>query len=198
MYLASGGTLDWTLGVAGIPYRWTSKCVLASGIRFNSILIVYGHSRLFWWCCVIQGRAGSSLAFVILDLFGHQQKHQFDICFSYGMELPDTGMWGFLLPPNQIIPTGQSVNKLIQQQITTISVQNMFSVSSVEFTTFQCHREAPLIHGILLKEMIFCQVWAFHQIVGRQLILEFGSKRWKLDYLDQGRNKGYHSNDSFE
>ena len=151
MYLASGGTLDWTLGVAGIPYRWTSKCVLASGIRFNSILIVYGHSRLFWWCCVIQGRAGSSLAFVILDLFGHQHKHQFDICFSYGMELPDTGMWGFLLPPNQIIPTGQSVNKLIQQQITTISVQNMFSVSSVEFTTFQCHQEAPLIHGILLK-----------------------------------------------
>ena len=24
MYLASGGTLDWTLGVAGIPYRWRS------------------------------------------------------------------------------------------------------------------------------------------------------------------------------
>jgi len=66
LYPASGGTLDWTLGVAGIPY-------------------------------------------------------------SYGMELPDTGMYGFLLPPNQIIPTGQSV-------------------------------------------------WAFHQTVGRQMILEFGSK----------------------
>merc|ERR1711970_1533656 len=46
LYPASGGTLDWTLGVAGIPY-------------------------------------------------------------SYGMELRDTGHYGFLLPPNQIIPTGE-------------------------------------------------------------------------------------------
>lgn len=48
LYVASGGSLDWTLGVAGIPY-------------------------------------------------------------SYGMELRDTGASGFLLPPEQIIPTGEEV-----------------------------------------------------------------------------------------
>lgn len=46
LYIASGGSLDWALGEAGIPY-------------------------------------------------------------SYGMELRDTGNYGFLLPPNQIIPTGE-------------------------------------------------------------------------------------------
>ena len=46
LYVASGGSLDWTLGQLGIPY-------------------------------------------------------------SYGMELRDTGMYGFLLPPDQIIPTGE-------------------------------------------------------------------------------------------
>jgi len=65
MYPASGSTLDWTLGVAGIPY-------------------------------------------------------------SYGMELRDTGMYGFILPPDQIIPTGH-------------------------------------------------EVWAFHETVARQMILQFGS-----------------------
>ena len=29
------------------------------------------------------------------------------IPYSYGMELRDTGMYGFLLPPDQIIPTGE-------------------------------------------------------------------------------------------
>jgi len=48
LYPASGGSLDWTLGEAGIPY-------------------------------------------------------------SYGMELRDTGASGFLLPPEQIIPTGEEV-----------------------------------------------------------------------------------------
>jgi len=46
LYVASGGSLDWALGEAGIPY-------------------------------------------------------------SYGMELRDTGTYGFLLPPEQIIPTGE-------------------------------------------------------------------------------------------
>merc|ERR1719348_47444 len=48
LYVASGGSLDWTLGEAGIPY-------------------------------------------------------------SYGMELRDTGAYGFVLPPEQIIPTGEEV-----------------------------------------------------------------------------------------
>jgi len=48
LYPASGGTLDWTLGEAGIPY-------------------------------------------------------------SYAMELRDTGNYGFILPPDQIIPTGEEV-----------------------------------------------------------------------------------------
>ena len=46
LYVASGGSLDWTLGELGIPY-------------------------------------------------------------SYAMELRDTGAYGFLLPPEQIIPTGE-------------------------------------------------------------------------------------------
>ena len=46
LYIASGGSMDWALGEAGIPY-------------------------------------------------------------SYGMELRDTGAYGFLLPANQIIPTGE-------------------------------------------------------------------------------------------
>jgi len=46
LYVASGGSIDWALGEAGIPY-------------------------------------------------------------SYGIELRDTGMYGFLLPPAQIIPTGE-------------------------------------------------------------------------------------------
>merc|ERR1712038_2241680 len=48
LYVASGGSLDWTLGELGIPY-------------------------------------------------------------SYAMELRDTGLYGFLLPPAQIIPTGEEV-----------------------------------------------------------------------------------------
>jgi len=48
LYPASGGTLDWTLGEAGIPY-------------------------------------------------------------SFAMELRDTGNYGFILPPEQIIPTGEEV-----------------------------------------------------------------------------------------
>jgi len=48
LYVASGGTLDWTLGELGIPY-------------------------------------------------------------SYAMELRDTGAYGFILPPNQIIPSGEEV-----------------------------------------------------------------------------------------
>ena len=31
------------------------------------------------------------------------------IPYSYGMELRDTGAYGFLLPPEQIIPTGEEV-----------------------------------------------------------------------------------------
>lgn len=46
LYIASGGSIDWTLGVAGIPY-------------------------------------------------------------SLAMELRDTGYYGFLLPPEQIEPTGE-------------------------------------------------------------------------------------------
>jgi murein tripeptide amidase MpaA len=46
LYIASGGSLDWALGDAGIPY-------------------------------------------------------------SMAMELRDTGLYGFLLPPEQIIPTGE-------------------------------------------------------------------------------------------
>ena len=46
LYIASGGSMDWALGEAGIPY-------------------------------------------------------------SYGMELRDTGSYGFILPPGQIIPTGE-------------------------------------------------------------------------------------------
>ena len=46
LYIASGGSMDWALGEAGIPY-------------------------------------------------------------SYGMELRDTGLYGFLLPPDQIIPTAE-------------------------------------------------------------------------------------------
>eukprot|EP00091_Calanus_sinicus_P004031 TRINITY_DN14227_c0_g1_i2.p1 TRINITY_DN14227_c0_g1~~TRINITY_DN14227_c0_g1_i2.p1 ORF type:complete len:414 (+),score=103.00 TRINITY_DN14227_c0_g1_i2:90-1331(+) len=48
LYVASGGSLDWTLGELGIPY-------------------------------------------------------------SYGMELRDTGNYGFILPPDQIIPSGEEV-----------------------------------------------------------------------------------------
>jgi len=48
LYIASGGSLDWTLGEVGIPY-------------------------------------------------------------SYAMELRDTGHYGFILPPDQIIPTGEEV-----------------------------------------------------------------------------------------
>lgn len=48
LYIASGGSLDWTLGMAEIPY-------------------------------------------------------------SFGMELRDTGNYGFILPPTQIIPTGEEV-----------------------------------------------------------------------------------------
>jgi len=48
LYVASGGTLDWTLGELGIPY-------------------------------------------------------------SYAMELRDTGAYGFILPPDQIIPSGEEV-----------------------------------------------------------------------------------------
>ena len=46
LYIASGGSMDWALGEAGIPY-------------------------------------------------------------SYGMELRDTGNYGFLLPPREIIPTAE-------------------------------------------------------------------------------------------
>lgn len=48
LYVASGGSLDWAQGVAGIPY-------------------------------------------------------------SFVMELRDTGEYGFLLPPDQIIPTGEEI-----------------------------------------------------------------------------------------
>jgi len=48
LYVASGGSMDWTLGEAGVPY-------------------------------------------------------------SMAMELRDTGLYGFLLPPNQIIPTAEEV-----------------------------------------------------------------------------------------
>jgi len=48
LYVASGGSLDWTLGELGIPY-------------------------------------------------------------SYGMELRDTGNYGFILPADQIIPSGEEV-----------------------------------------------------------------------------------------
>merc|ERR1712059_76485 len=32
---------------------------------------------------------------------------EWGIPYSYGIELRDTGMYGFLLPPDQIIPTGE-------------------------------------------------------------------------------------------
>ena len=48
LYIASGGSMDWALGEAGIKY-------------------------------------------------------------SYAMELRDTGIYGFVLPPEQIIPTGEEV-----------------------------------------------------------------------------------------
>ena len=59
LYIASGGSLDWALGVAEIPY-------------------------------------------------------------SIGMELRDTGTYGFLLPPDQIIPTGEETwafHKSVGRQI---------------------------------------------------------------------------------
>ena len=36
-------------------------------------------------------------------------KGENDIKFSIGMELRDTGRYGFILPPEQIVPTGEEV-----------------------------------------------------------------------------------------
>ena len=107
-----------------------------------SILIVYGHSGLFWWCYLIQRPDGSSLAFVILELFGHhhapiwhllQLRHGIAGHGDVGLSLaskPDHSNW----------PVGEKINPTTNyNHLSPETVQNMFSVFSVEFTTFQKH-----------------------------------------------------------
>ena len=48
--------------------------------------------------CLLYVASGGSLDFTLGEL---------GIPYSYGMELRDTGSYGFLLPPAQIIPTGE-------------------------------------------------------------------------------------------
>ena len=41
--------------------------------------------------------------------------------FSFGVELRDTGRHGFLLPPNQIIPTGEEIYAALIASLSYIS-----------------------------------------------------------------------------
>ena len=78
------------------------------------------------------------------------------IWFSYGMELRDTGMYGFLLPPNQIIPTGQEVFH--------------FSYMHPQIPTWQ---EVESINQLNLKtEYVFCLL---------QIVVRFGhsTRQWE-------------------
>ena len=64
----------------------------------------------------------------------------------------DVGLSPPSKPDHSNGPVGEKTNPTTNyNHLSPETVQNMFSVSSVEFTNFQCHQEAPLIHGILLK-----------------------------------------------
>ena len=82
------------------------------------------------------------------------------------MELRDTGMYGFLLPPDQIIPTGQEVFH--------------FSYMHPQIPTWQ---EVESINQLNLKtEYVFCflQTGAtdrYHRIVQRYQIF-YGIFQW--------------------
>jgi hypothetical protein len=44
-----------------------------------------------------------------------------NVTYAYGVELRDTGRYGFLLPPEQIIPSGQEITQGLHAMIKTMT-----------------------------------------------------------------------------
>ena len=74
LYVASGTSLDWALGVAGIPYVY----------RCQDTSIIYN---------IVMKRMQYNSTDVKID--------------ARSIELRDTGSYGFLLPPSEIIPNAE-------------------------------------------------------------------------------------------
>jgi hypothetical protein len=52
------------------------------------------------------------IATTIYPASGSSADYTYGVCgvkYSYGVELRDTGKYGFLLPPDQIVPSGQEI-----------------------------------------------------------------------------------------
>ena len=78
------------------------KVTLIFSVQANEALYDVHGKRYEVGCipCLLYIASGGSMDWALGEL---------GIPYSMAMELRDTGMYGFLLPPNQIIPTGEEV-----------------------------------------------------------------------------------------
>lgn len=76
--------------------------IFAAGNKGNSALYAAHGKRYEIGCipCLLYVASGGSIDWMLGEA---------KIPYSYGMELRDTGHFGFILPPDQIIPTGEEV-----------------------------------------------------------------------------------------
>lgn len=77
----------------------SAKCVAALKSVNN---IVYLHGNI---AVIIYPASGSSADYTYATA---------KILYSYGVELRDTGQYGFLLPPNQIVPSGRETYEAVK------------------------------------------------------------------------------------
>jgi len=64
-----------------------------------------------------------NIAVIIYPASGSSADYTYGVCnivYSYGVELRDTGTYGFVLPPDQIVPSGQETYAALKVWATTI------------------------------------------------------------------------------
>ena len=96
---------DWMYGIASkgeISFTWFHvQCSIFSIAGAQALFDANGQTyEVGCIPCMLYVASGSSLDWT---------KGVNDIKFSIGMELRDTGRYGFILPPEQIVPTGEEV-----------------------------------------------------------------------------------------
>jgi len=66
-------------------------------------------------CDIIYMASGSSVDYTYAKL---------NVTYSFAVELRDRGRYGFLLPPNQIVPSGKELVKAVTAMIQAVQKEN--------------------------------------------------------------------------
>ena len=106
---------NWTL----FWYKFLTEELFDTFIQLDSVLIQVSNRRTFWYFWYVDAASGGS------DDWAHGVAN---IKYSYTIELRDTGDHGFVLPKEQIIPTGEeTMLALVDLCHTVAQERNLYS-----------------------------------------------------------------------